>query len=122
MDAPRGLRTGRDHRHDLQPADAPLLPRPRRGRELPDASAQTARRFRYMIRGVLFDLDGTLLDTEPDFTAILNAMLTQHGRKTVDGALVRKFVSSGALSVVRQGFDLPENDPLGAELLKDFLD
>jgi 2-phosphoglycolate phosphatase len=75
-----------------------------------------------MIRGVLFDLDGTLLDTEPDFTAILNDMLTKHGRKRVDAALVRKFVSAGALSVVRQGFELPENGPQGAELLKDFLE
>jgi N-acetyl-D-muramate 6-phosphate phosphatase len=75
-----------------------------------------------MIRGVLFDLDGTLLDTEPDFTAILNDMLAKHGREGVDAALVRKFVSAGALSVVRQGFDLPESDPRCAELLKDFLE
>lgn len=75
-----------------------------------------------MIRGVLFDLDGTLLDTEPDFTRILNDMLAKHGREPVAGALVRKFVSAGALSVVRQGFKISESDPLGAELLKDFLE
>jgi 2-phosphoglycolate phosphatase len=75
-----------------------------------------------MIRGVLFDLDGTLLDTEPDFTHILNDMLVKHGRDKVEGALVRKYVSSGALSVVRQGFKLPENDPLGADLVQDFLE
>ena len=75
-----------------------------------------------MIRGVLFDLDGTLLDTEPDFTFILNAMLTRHSRAPVEGALVRKFVSAGAMSVVRQGFSLAENDPLTQELLKEFLE
>jgi len=75
-----------------------------------------------VIRGVLFDLDGTLLDTEPDFTHVLNAMLAKHGREKVDGALVRKFVSAGAMSVVRQGFSLPENDPLVQELLQDFLE
>lgn len=75
-----------------------------------------------MIRGLLFDLDGTLLDTEPDFTDIVNAMLTHHGRTLVDGALVRKFVSSGAMSVVRQAFALADDDPLNQELLKDFLE
>lgn len=75
-----------------------------------------------MIRGVLFDLDGTLLDTEPDFTLILNDMLAEHGRANVTGALVRKFVSAGAMSVVRQGFDLLDNDPLVPPLLQDFLE
>ncbi len=75
-----------------------------------------------MIQAVLFDLDGTLLDTEPDFTLVLNAMLTKHGRANVAGTLVRKFVSAGAMSVVRQGFDLKDNDPLMEELLKDFLE
>lgn len=74
-----------------------------------------------MIRGVLFDLDGTLLDTEPDFTDIVNAMLTQHGRKPVDGTMVRKFVSSGAMSVVRQAFAVAEDDPRNQDLLTDFL-
>ena len=74
-----------------------------------------------MIRGVLFDLDGTLLDTEPDFTDIVNAMLAHHGRTLVDGAMVRKFVSSGAMSVVRQAFALAEDDPRNQDLLKDFL-
>jgi phosphoglycolate phosphatase len=75
-----------------------------------------------VIKAVLFDLDGTLLDTEPDFTLVLNAMLTKHGRASVAGALVRKFVSAGAMSVVRQGFSLPDNDPLMPDLLQDFLD
>jgi 2-phosphoglycolate phosphatase len=74
-----------------------------------------------MIRGVLFDLDGTLLDTEPDFTDIVNAMLAQQGGEPVDGAMVRKFVSSGAMSVVRQAFAVAEDDPRNQELLTDFL-
>ena len=30
-----------------------------------------------MLKAVLFDLDGTLLDTAVDFTAVLNAMLSE---------------------------------------------
>ena len=34
-------------------------------------------------KGLLFDLDGTLLDTAPDFITALNKQLTVHGRKRI---------------------------------------
>ena len=70
-----------------------------------------------MPQAVLFDLDGTLLDTEPDFTLILNQMLLHHGHTEVKGELVRTFVSAGAGAVVRQGFRIQESDPRHPELL-----
>jgi phosphoglycolate phosphatase len=73
-------------------------------------------------QAVLFDLDGTLLDTEPDFTFILNALLSQHGQAPIASALMRKLVSAGAISMVRHGFNLPESDARLAELLTQFLD
>ena len=36
-------------------------------------------------QAIPFDLDGTLLDTEPDFTTILNLLLERNGRPAVDG-------------------------------------
>lgn len=74
-----------------------------------------------MLRAVIFDLDGTLLDTEPDFTLILNRMLAKHHKPPVDGAMVRKFVSDGAGAIVRRGFGLSGDDMLQAELLQEFL-
>ena len=46
---------------------------------------------------VLFDLDGTLIDTAPDMVAVLQAMQQDHGRSPVSYELGRSYVSNGAL-------------------------
>jgi N-acetyl-D-muramate 6-phosphate phosphatase len=74
-----------------------------------------------VLQAVIFDLDGTLLDTAPDFTLALNQLLTQHGKPPVGNAAVRKFVSAGAAAIVRQGFDLAADDPRLPALLQEFL-
>ena len=74
-----------------------------------------------MYHAILFDLDGTLLDTVPDFTLILNRMLVRQGRAPVNVDEVRGFVSYGAMAVVRQGFGLDENAPTLPQLLEEFL-
>lgn len=74
-----------------------------------------------MLNAVIFDLDGTLLDTEPDFTLILNEQLRDHGRSETSSALVRRFVSAGAGAIVKQGFALADDDPRLPALLDDFL-
>jgi N-acetyl-D-muramate 6-phosphate phosphatase len=74
-----------------------------------------------VLHAVIFDLDGTLLDTESDFTHVLNQQLRDHGKPATTSAQVRNFVSAGASSIVRQGFDLADNDPALPALLEDFL-
>lgn len=55
-------------------------------------------------RAVLFDLDGTLLDTAPDLTAALNHVRRERGVEPLPLHEVRHHVSHGADAVVRAGF------------------
>ena len=53
---------------------------------------------------VLFDLDGTLVDTAPDMVAVLQAMQGVHGVDQVDYAIGRSQVSNGAIGLLSLGF------------------
>lgn len=60
------------------------------------------------LRAVLFDLDGTVLDTAPDMVAALNALLAERQRAPLPYAMVRGLVSHGSGRLVKLGF--PEAD------------
>lgn len=55
-------------------------------------------------RAVLFDLDGTLIDTAPDMVRVLHDMQRDRGLDPVDFGLARNNVSNGALGLLRVGF------------------
>lgn len=63
------------------------------------------------IRAVIFDLDGTLLDTAPDFVLVVNKLLHQYQQPALDSGLIRTQVSNGAKALVKLAFELEENDP-----------
>lgn len=44
---------------------------------------------------VVFDLDGTLIDSAPDIHAAVNAVLEEHGRPTLSLERVRSFIGGG---------------------------
>ena len=52
---------------------------------------------------IVFDLDGTLVDTGPDLTAALNFALGTLGRAPLPAAAVRDMVGSGALRLIERG-------------------
>ncbi len=71
---------------------------------------------------VLFDLDGTLLDTAPDLAAALNRLRRERGAADLPLERIRPTVSHGSPGMLKLGFDLAPDDPGYAELNRRFLD
>jgi 2-phosphoglycolate phosphatase len=70
---------------------------------------------------VLFDLDGTLVDTAPDMVAVLQHLQQQHGVDPVSYELGRSYVSNGAVGLLTLGF--PELDiDIGDEMHQQYLE
>ncbi|GFM59693.1 phosphoglycolate phosphatase [Pseudomonas cichorii] len=74
------------------------------------------------LRAVLFDMDGTLLDTAPDFIAISQAMLADRGLPAVADKLVRDEISGGAKAMVAATFAMSPQDPAFEPLRLEFLE
>jgi|ERR1051326_3821390 phosphoglycolate phosphatase len=53
---------------------------------------------------LVFDLDGTLVDTAPDLLGALNAVLVAEGRRPVDLADLRHLVGHGARAMLAEAF------------------
>jgi len=66
------------------------------------------------LRAVLFDLDGTLLDTAPDMVGALDALRRENGLAPLPFEQVRSSVSHGSGRLVRLGFPDADVERLGA--------
>lgn len=58
-----------------------------------------------MIEAVLFDLDGTFIDTATDMGTALNNLLLEENLSTIPLQDIRPFVSQGGLVLTKMGFD-----------------
>jgi 2-phosphoglycolate phosphatase len=74
------------------------------------------------IKGILFDLDGTLLDTAADLTAALNQVLISQQAKPLSVNHVRPAISSGVAGLLKLGMGVDTQDPTFPSLRKQFLD
>lgn len=73
------------------------------------------------ISAVFFDLDGTLVDTAPDFIRVLNQLRSEEGLSLLAPAIIRDQVSNGARALIKLGFALDETDPAHCRLLNRLL-
>ncbi len=73
------------------------------------------------VRAVLFDLDGTLVDTAPDLGYALNLQRARHGLPALPDDLIRPQASHGARGLLGIGFDLHPDDARFAAMREEFL-
>ena len=63
-----------------------------------------------MISTILFDLDGTLVDTAPDLGHALNLQLLRHGKQPLSDTEIRPFASHGSRGLIGLGFGITPQD------------
>jgi len=73
------------------------------------------------IKTVLFDLDGTLVDTAPDLANALNTVLAEEGREPAPYERIRAEASYGGKALVAMGFGIKETDADFERLRRRFL-
>jgi phosphoglycolate phosphatase len=71
---------------------------------------------------VLFDLDGTLLDTAPDLAKALNHLRQQWSMPALPLTAIRPVVSKGTPGLLKVGFGICPDDPLFETLRPRFLE
>src|SRR5580704_7882058 len=61
-------------------------------------------------RLLVFDLDGTLIDSRIDLSNSINAMLTHLGKPELPHAVIASYIGDGATMLVRRALGDPEGD------------
>ncbi|WP_457280063.1 phosphoglycolate phosphatase [Polaromonas sp. P5_D5] len=72
------------------------------------------------IAAVLFDLDGTLIDSAPDLGAAADKMRTDRGLESLPLALYRPMAGAGARGMIAIAFGLTPDDARFADLREEF--
>ncbi|MGB5438187.1 MAG: HAD-IA family hydrolase [Gammaproteobacteria bacterium] len=82
----------------------------------------TSRQADNKIRTVLFDLDGTLLDTAPDLAQALNVVLIENDKPSLPYETIRPVVSHGGTALLKLGFEIEPSNPAFEPLIQRLLE
>jgi len=75
----------------------------------------------HRVRLLVFDLDGTLIDSRLDLMHSVNAMLRHIGRPDLDGDVIASYVGDGAPALVRRALENTDDEALLRAALEYFL-
>jgi phosphoglycolate phosphatase len=78
--------------------------------------------LRGRIKALVFDLDGTLIDSKQDLVLSVNTTLRAIGREELPTELVASYVGSGAPVLISRALGVPADPELLQRALKFFLD
>jgi phosphoglycolate phosphatase len=78
-----------------------------------------------MMRAIVFDLDGTLIDSAPDIHAAANRMLADIGQPPLPLETIIRFIGNGIPNLVRlvmeaRGIDAAQHDAMNAAMLRHY--
>ena len=74
------------------------------------------------IKLLIFDLDGTLVDSRTDLANSINAMLRHYGRHQLPPEVIASYIGDGAPMLVRRSLGDPKDEHFLKEAFKYFLD
>jgi phosphoglycolate phosphatase len=61
-------------------------------------------------KAILFDLDGTLIDSAPVIASVLNAMREESGKAAFPSAIYRQWISLGANELISRALEVPATE------------
>ena len=73
------------------------------------------------IKLLIFDLDGTLVDSRIDLANSVNAMLRHYGKPTLPNHLIASYIGNGAPMLVRRSLGDPDDEKFLQEALLYFM-
>ena len=73
------------------------------------------------LSNILFDLDGTLIDTAPDLAFALNETRRMHDMEPIEYTKIRQVVSLGGVAMINLAFNIDRDDSEFSNIRDEFL-